>query len=178
MNYHNYVRKFNWNNYTLRYWKIYKRVLFHLHKNTNLENNTEGFINVLYFLLYLIYIFYNFYPKLVLHFFKKVIKNSVQDLPLNTSVQTCRINCSEKSLPCIKLLGIITWTYQVKSTENMKTMKESRIHTGFPSNPGGPWGPVSPGCPWGPIGPIRPSIPDSPFGPMAPLIPGSPFSPF
>lgn len=53
----------------------------------------------------------------------------------------------------------------------------SRIHTGFPSKPGGPWGPGSPGCPLGPAGPIKPSTPDSPFDPMAPRTPGSPFSP-
>lgn len=55
----------------------------------------------------------------------KMLLKSVWDLPLNTSVQTCRINCSENSLPCIKLLGVITCTYQVKSNENTRTVAEA-----------------------------------------------------
>lgn len=100
-------------------------IIFYLYKNTYLENKNERLINVLYF-LHLTYIFYNFYKEFVLLLkFESYQNLYVGDLPLNTSVQTCRINCSENSLPCIKLLRVITLTYQVKSNRNMKTVKEA-----------------------------------------------------
>lgn len=67
-----------------------------------------------------------------------VLKSLVWDLPLNTSVQTCRINCSENSLPCIKLLGVRTCTYQVQSNENMRAVKKGEYVQACRPGPGGP----------------------------------------
>lgn len=77
------------------------------------------------------------------------------DLPLNTSVQTCRINCSENSLPCIKLLGVITCTFEEKSKENLKTMKEAEyVQASHPilEGPEDPFPQVAPGDPQAPSG--------------------------